>query len=377
MPRLLLVKLGAIGDVIMAIPAAHSMHTQGYHVDWVCGTTVAPLLRLYSWINVIPVDELALLRGSPWVRAKEVLRLWRQLGFRRYDLCATLYYDARLRLLTLPVRAATRISLSPLDRSRQLLPGRHHTDEFARILLQKEDGETPLHLAPISFPAPDADFHHAVLSRTSLAARIVLFPAGARNALRDDNLRRWPLDSYVELAAVLLRRGYEVVLAGGLDDRWASLAFSSLQVTDRIGNFNLPEILAELAASDVVVTHDTGPLHIAGITSAAIVSIFGPTDPHGRLPQRPNSIAIWGGENFACRPCYDGHEFAPCAHNGCIREVSSAMVLEQVEILLSARREGVDLPPQILVPASPATEPAHLINISPTSVPEVSGANRS
>jgi heptosyltransferase-2 len=47
MPRLLLIKFGAVGDVVMTLPAAHAMHLAGYQVDWVCGHAVAPLLRLY------------------------------------------------------------------------------------------------------------------------------------------------------------------------------------------------------------------------------------------------------------------------------------------------------------------------------------------
>ena len=52
--RALIVKFGAIGDVIMAIPAAHALYQQGFDIHWVCGRAVQPLLECYSWINVIP-----------------------------------------------------------------------------------------------------------------------------------------------------------------------------------------------------------------------------------------------------------------------------------------------------------------------------------
>ena len=96
--------------------------------------------------------------------------------------------------------------------------------------------------------------------------------------------------------------------------------------------------------------HDTGPLHLAGITSTAIVAIFGPTDPRGRLPQRSNCVALWGGEGFACRPCYDGRDYAPCEHNGCMRQITPAMAFGEVETLLAARREGRDLLPRVRTP---------------------------
>ncbi|HEY5381481.1 MAG TPA: glycosyltransferase family 9 protein [Acidobacteriaceae bacterium] len=344
--HLLIVKFGAIGDVVMAIPAAYAMHCEGYAVDWMCGETVAPILRLYPWINVLAVEERPLLRGSAMERMRAMMGIWRRLAGRRYEVCATLYYDRRYAMLTWPVRARRRVRLSWEERATALLPGRHHSDEFARILLGRADGETPRQLAPVRAEGLPA----TVMTRVEGKPRVVLVPAGAKNMLRDDALRRWPVESYVELAAALLERGCEVVLAGGANDAWASAAFAGLGITDVIGRLSLVETLALLESTDVMVTHDTGPLHLAGITSAAIVAIFGPTDPHGRLPQRENCVALWGGEGFACRPCYDGREYAPCQHNGCVRQVTVGMVLEEIERLLEAKREGCALLPRVVVP---------------------------
>ncbi len=375
MPRLLLVKLGAIGDVVMAIPAAHAMHAAGYEVDWICSRAVGPVLALYDWIHVIEVDERDLVLGSKTGRLRAVLALWRTLQRRAasqpYDLCATLYYDARYKLLTLPLRMSRgkpgrrRIALSHTDRATRLIPGRHHTDEYARILLAHVpgesgesnsldrragpiDGELATQYAPI--PVPAARLPRALPSPHPAHPRVVLIPAGSRNLLRDDALRRWPIQSYVELARQLLARGCEVVLAGGPGDEWASAHFAGLAATDMIAKLSLVESLGLLDSAAVTVTHDTGPLHLAGLTSTAIVAIFGPTDPRGRLPQRANCVALWGGEGFACRPCYDGRDFAPCAHNGCMHQVTPAMVLAEIDTFLTAVREGRELPPRVVVP---------------------------
>jgi heptosyltransferase-2 len=124
----------------------------------------------------------------------------------------------------------------------------------------------------------------------------------------------------------------------------------SSHLHDRIGLDSLTETIGLLTSAQAVVTHDSGPLHIAGLTHVPIVTLFGPTDPHARVPARANTVALWGGEAFACRPCYDGRSFAPCAHNGCIRELTPAMVLAQVERLLGSARSGVKLPLQVLTP---------------------------
>ncbi len=356
--RLLIVKLGAIGDAIMAVPGVAAMHAAGYRVDWIAGTAVAPVLALYPWIHVIPVEEPALLRGTARERARGLVALWGTLRKRiatggAYDLCATLYYDRRYRLLTLPVRARRHVQLLETDRRYRLLPGRHHTDEYARILTGRPDGENGDQLAPVPLPALPPN-----PLPTSGRPRVVLVPAGARNLLRDDALRRWPVEHYVALAALLLTQDCEVILAGGPDDRWASAHFGALaaagfpgQFADLTGTLSLAQTVALFHSAAVTVTHDTGPLHLAGITSTAIVTIFGPTDPHGRLPQRENCIALWGGEGFACRPCYDGRDYAPCTHNGCLHQVTPAAVLAEIATLLEARRLGLSYPPEVRVPA--------------------------
>ena len=345
MPRLLLVKLGAIGDVVMAIPAAHAMHQAGYEIHWIGGVAAAPILALYPWIHTIPVDEKRLLHSGKLQSFRTLLSLWRKLPSGPFDTCATLYYDTRYKLLTLPVRATRKVILSRLDRATILLPGRHHTDEYARILSGRADGETPTQLSPI--PATSLPPSPLPLSAKP---RIVLVPAGARNLLRDDALRRWPLENYVALAAALLKAGHEVILAGGPDDTWASTSFTHLSVTDIIGKYSLLETLALLNSAAVTVTHDTGPLHLAGITSTAIVAIFGPTDPRGRLPQRANTVALWGGEGFACRPCYDGRDYAPCLNNGCMQQITPAMVLGEIQTLLTAQRNNQPHPPRVRTP---------------------------
>ena len=355
MLSVLIVKLGAIGDVVMALPAAHALHQRGYRVDWICGRTVLPLLELFAWINPIVVDERTLLTGGWVAQAQAVLGLWRRLRAqgesRRYDLVATLYYDRRYRLLALPVRARKRLLLKHGVREMQLLPGRHHTDEYARILLGLKDEVRPLPLAPVQVPRERLPEMPLVGS----GRRVVMAPGGAKNLLADDALRRWPLENYVSLAGRLRERGVEVVLLGGAGDQWVVASFAGVDVVNCVGMWSLPQTLALLdaeAGSTVLVTHDTGPLHLGGMTRAGIVSVFGPTDPRGRLPQRAGTVALWGGEGFACRPCYDGQTYAECPANDCMRQVTVEMVFYEVMGMFEARAKGVMAGPRVVTPDS-------------------------
>lgn len=355
--RALIVKVGSIGDVVMAIPGAAQLHAAGFAIDWVASEAIAPVLRLYPWIHVLAIDETRLLRGTLPERLRAATTLINTLrgrvrqARRPYDLIATLYFDPRYHWLTRAVPARRRVNLSRTDRRFDLLPGRHHVEEYARILTGRSDAVTPSQLAPVRPPLLAATPHPG--PRT-----VVLFPAGARNVLRDDALRRWPLANYVQLADDLLTHtACDIVLAGGEADCWALEPFAALlngpngqRCHDLIGQSSLVETLALLDAAAVTVTHDTGPLHLAGLTSTAVVTIFGPTDPHGRLPWRPNSVALWGGEGFACRPCYDGRDYAPCPDNACMAQITSAMVASEVKQLLEARANGLEQPPKVILP---------------------------
>jgi heptosyltransferase-2 len=272
--------------------------------------------------------------------------LWRRVAFKEYDLCATLYYDRRFHLLTLPIRARRKLALSGSARATSLLPGRHHTDEYYRVLLGVEDGCREWSSVPVR---PDS-LPPAPWKPKNAIQRIALVPGGTSNILGQQVLRRWPVERYVALARLLVDRGWEVVLLGGPEDAWVKPYFQQLVVTDCVGALSLPEVINACDACDAVVTHDTGPLHLAGLSETCLIGIFGPTDPATRVPRRPFAVGIWGGQGFACRPCYDGRDFAPCQFNGCMHQVTPEMVLRELDRLLSDRSLGRSSPWRIVYP---------------------------
>jgi heptosyltransferase-2 len=344
--KALIVKFGQIGDVIMAIPAVSALHAQGFEIDWLCGKAARPLLECYSWIRVISVDDAAILCGRPTAQALAIVRFLSQVIWTRYDVCATLYYDRRFHLLTLPIRARRRVVLSRQSRSTTLLHGRHHTDEYRRVLLATEDSCKEESCPPVR---PDRLPEYRWPASTALK-RIAIVPGGTKNVLGEQVLRRWPIENYVLLTRRMLDRNWEVVLLGGEDDAWIRTHFDRLPVTDCVGKLSLPEVISACDDCHAVVSHDTGPLHVAGLSKASLIGIFGPTDPATRLPRRHSSVGIWGGQGFACRPCYDGRDFAPCQFNGCMHQVIPELVLRELDRLLSDRERGVPSPWRIVVP---------------------------
>ena len=330
-------RLGAIGDVIMTVPVARELYDQGFEIHWICGRTVQPLLECYPWITLIPVNDKEILIGNAWQRARNIIGLWSKLFFRKYDLCGILYYDKRYSILTLPVRAARKIALSKGARQTALLAGRSYTDEFARILFRNEHGYDDRSLQPLR---PDI-LPSSPLPAVTSGRRIAIVPGGASNVLAQQTLRRWPIELYVVLASELRKRNWEIVLLGGPEDLWVRPYFQHIEVIDCLGTLSIPEVISTCDTCDAVISHDTGPMHLAGVSRACLVGIFGSTNPGNFLPRRPGVVGIWGGQDLACRPCYDGQSYAPCQFAGCMHQVKPDLVIYHLDQLLEAQSRGI------------------------------------
>jgi heptosyltransferase-2 len=288
---------------------------------------------------LLQVDEVVevgdeLFRSSPAGRSAAVLRAWGILARHgRFDRVMVAHADWRYRLLTVPVRArATSMLKRGIPRESNPIPGRYMGDEYARLL-----DDDPASRGPITSRHPVADLRHRLPPRSPPAGdsiKIVLVPGGARNQLRESWMRRWPIERYKALAVALKTSGFEIVLIGDENDAWAAAAFEGTDVDDQIGKLTITETLMVLREADLLISHDTGPMHLALLVRTPTLALFGPTVPHHFLVEAPEVVTIWGGAHLPCRPCYDGVEFAACTNNLCMQDISVSRVLVTAEEIL-------------------------------------------
>lgn len=333
--RYLIVKLSALGDVAMAssLPGAIRARDPDAHVTWLCGSAAADLVRLFAGVDeVLVVDELSLLGGSGLGRAAALLSVWRRLAGRRFDEVLVAHGDWRFRALVLPVRASRVRTLSHGPSRRMLpVPGRYHGDEYVRLL---EDGSR----GPITGHWPLADVRPALPSRSSPHGGVVLVPGGARNVLRESALKRWPIESYRDLAARLRGAGVNVTLVGDAADAWVKPHFAGIDVNDQIGAHGVVGTLGVMSAAELVISHDTGPMHLARLVRVPLLALFGPTSPSQFVTEDAMTSVIWGGASLACRPCYDGREFAACTDNLCMKDITVAAVADRALAMLGRQK---------------------------------------
>ncbi len=333
----LIVKLGAIGDIVMAAPMATALKRAhpGIWVSWLAGRGVVPLLRLLPDIDeIVEIDEAALLAGNSRDRVKVMARAAGHLRLRKVDLLLNGHPDPRYRVLEQLVRARTvrRFSRNPRERIMPV-PGRFHGHEYVRLALGEEGADLPRLLpGPVRLPVPDG------LALPEDVPRVALAPGGARNVLNDNEVRRWPLERYAALAQQLDADGVDVLIVGGPGDAWVSEAFADLdRATDLVGRTSLPDLVAVYGRCDAVVTHDSGPMHLARLAHVPVVAMFGPTDPSWFVPPaHPGTTVLRGGDELPCRPCYDGKRFHDCPASVCMHEIPVEDVRAAVADILRA-----------------------------------------
>jgi heptosyltransferase-2 len=331
----LIVRLAALGDVARATSLVQRIRTEhpASRITWVVGTEALPLIQLVPGISrVVAVDERRIFTGNRFQQVAETFRLWLRLLGRRFDRTILGHPDERFRWLLLGVRAGdVRVLPEPARGSRQYIG-----DEFAQLL-----GDRPVR--PGEFPLADLRESVEAIALPHGAhlgddPTVLLVPGGARNVARDDPLRRWPLERYVELARTLIANGHRVILIGGASDAWVREAFDGTGAEDFIGALTIPQLLRVMHEADAVVSHDTGPIHLAQLVRARVIALFGPTVPERVAGRSDNVVSLWGGAHLACRPCYDGRSYAPCTRNLCMEDISVRQVLDVIAPALSAPR---------------------------------------
>src|SRR5205814_6176260 len=131
--------------------------------------------------------------------------------------------------------------------------------------------------------------------------------------------KHWGDTRYGELADRLRAHGYEVVLltSPGEQEQARAIAteYGRLPMIGQDGD--VLQLAAAISHCSVVVTNDSGPLHLATALAVPSVSIFGPTDPDRTVIPGASRVVR---KPFACQPCYKRD--CPLMHHGCMNEIT-------------------------------------------------------
>ncbi|MBX9743989.1 MAG: hypothetical protein K2X08_02120 [Chlamydiales bacterium] len=334
MKNVLIVKVGALGDVVMASPLLLAIKRKYplASITWIIGSLAEPLLRATGLVEeLLIVDESKLLKGSFFQKLVVLTSLWRRLAFRRFDLCLIAHSDPRYRVLALPIRCRDRRFWSRKGGRLHPIPGRYHAEEYVRLWTQSDE----ITLPDLSFPPLSLASLQTLKDTYQDLPWVVVAPGGAKNTLADDALRRWPIRSYVELLKQLSTLPIHLFVTGASHDLWIKPYLEGISCIHMIGHLDVLELLSLLQQSKLLITHDSGPLHLAKMVYCPVIALFGPTQPEEKVGEQENVHVLWKGKRFSCSPCYDGKFYAFCQRNRCLEAISPQEVFEKAVLLLS------------------------------------------
>lgn len=145
--------------------------------------------------------------------------------------------------------------------------------------------------------------------------------------------KRWPTAHWEALGRALVGRGYDVAVLTGSDFRdegTAIVAAAGGHAAATAGALGLQATAAILRESHVLVSGDTGLMHLATAVGTRVVALFGPTvRQFGFLPYRSPATVLELA--LGCRPCSaQGGPVCPLGHHRCLREIPPEAVLEAV-----------------------------------------------
>jgi lipopolysaccharide heptosyltransferase II len=327
--RVCFIKPSALGDIVNALPVLAALRARWprAHLAWVVNQGIRGLLDGHPDLDeVIPFDRST--RGLA-----SFARFLIGLRRRRFDVAIDLQGLLRSGIMAYATGAPIRVGRADArEGSARFLthqipfddPDAHAVDRLLPIARAfGADVSTPRYILPIP---PDARaWARAILSGVP-APRLVL-NLGARWVTK-----RWPPAHFAEVARRAVERfGAGLVVVGAEEDRPTVsdfvAALGPIACLDLCGRTSLVQLAAVAAESDLVLSNDTGPLHVAAASGARVVGIYTCTSPRLNGPYGPRAIAV------ATRVWCAGSYVSRCRRLDCMAELT----LDRVWAAVSAQ----------------------------------------
>lgn len=325
-PAILAACTTAIGDTVLCTPALMAMG-RNFDVDVLVHQHRLPLLLGNEYLR-----HLYPYRNNPFNRGLLAAKLWKRQYHRlvvlhanddliklmpslHYELAANIqgWDDASLSLQEVSVDRSTHVVQQRLALARWAGAETHEGDETMRVFLSQRELEEA-----------DAWLCERGLPRERERVGMVL---GASHIFK-----RWPPERFGRVARALVRQGAEVIVVGGPHEAYlAKRAQKEAGVRLRTGlNLGMRQLAAVLSRLDILITNDTGPLHLSQAVGTPVLGLFGPTDPVTIGPVRYDLHRVIK-VSATCSPCLT----KTCPDPVCLEAIQERDVLAEVLDMLA------------------------------------------
>jgi lipopolysaccharide heptosyltransferase II len=335
--RILVVSVNWLGDVVFSLPfftALKSAFPDG-HIACLAVSRVRPILENAMGLDeIIECPDVFKMGALP-----EYFRLIHLLRRRRFDKAYFLHRSYSRRLLVLFAGVPQRVGYRHTHKLGALtlavpspdIQQIHRADYYLHLLeasgVPVNDRESRLVVTADREKKAWVKIHEEGVDRNS--EFLVIHPGG------NWNLKRWPVESYVGLMDIVARKfAVQIVLSGAdgdcaLHERIKARMKSSVGKPIYLaGRLSLEETMVLLKSAKVMVSADSGPLHIANSLGTPVVGIYGPTRPELTGPRGGGRSMILQ-RDVGCnrRACYH----TECPDPVCVKAVTVLEVVDAIE----------------------------------------------
>ncbi|MCC2954386.1 lipopolysaccharide heptosyltransferase II [Massilia sp. IC2-477] len=338
MSRTLVISPNWIGDAVMAQPLLRRLK-QKYPerpIDVVAPGWVAPVWRAMREVDTL--IESPFKHGSlQWKERKAFAKMLTGRYAESYVLPNTLKFALIPWLAGIPRRVGYKGEMRY-----GLVNVMHHDDKAApRPMAQfyAALADEPVRDLPRPDRLPEPEMAVASEEADAAVARLKL-PAGTYVAFAPGAefgpAKRWPAAYFAELAQTILanRPDAQILLLGSPKDRAVCDEITAIvpQAHNLAGTTSLSEAIALIARAAVVVTNDSGLMHIGAALRRPVVAIYGPTDPRHTPPLSELAKVLW--LHIECSPCQQRE--CPLGHQNCMKQILPNDVWQPLQPVLAA-----------------------------------------
>jgi lipopolysaccharide heptosyltransferase II len=331
--KILILKPSSLGDVVQTIPVLRllKLHLPGSEIFWWLASDLSPLLQPDPDLaGLIPFDRQRWRRPWNW---NELFASVQFIRRQRFDWVIDLQGLARSGFVAWLANGRFTVGL---DDPREFAAGfydaivprpspRTHAVDWYLTVLKLLN--VPIHWNFVWLPQRSEASRSVLEKWAPENSRWVGISPGARWMNK-----RWPADYYARLVE-LLARDYSdlsfVVLGAKTDDAAGQMIarVAPKRCLNLAGETTLPELVEWIRRCELVVTNDSGPMHIAAALRKRVVSLFGPTDPRRTGPYFQTKRALQ--VSLPCVPCLKSscHYEKPYE---CLRALTPAVVEQEI-----------------------------------------------
>ena len=341
--NILIIKLSAIGDVIHTLPALNAIRSAypSAHITWLVEEAAAPLIIGHS-----ALDRVIVSRRKSWIRdlrkgqwksvVREAAGLVQALRDTAYDLVFDFQALLKSGVLVGLSRGRRKIGFdrgmehqehSYLFLNERVTPVDMNCHAILRSLMMLD--AAGIHCRDITYRLPiHADDRKAVTRLLELEGINNARPLICINPVAKWTTKLWPNARFAELADRLSER-YRIspVFTGAPEDKETVQDILSRMTTsavDLTGKTSLKTLAALYETADVLISTDTGPMHLGAAVNTPVVALFGPTAPWRTGPMGAQHQVIRAG--LPCSPCFKRQ----CPTCDCMNRIRVDLVLEGV-----------------------------------------------